>query len=145
MVEIVLTPLEREAMSMLLAGDDPDLHALSAQFNIATAIRREMTGVGFYVDFHVPDCHRLGDRNFEIGDVSAEIDGLEYGASFIVFVRHGILSQLEGCSCVGSWPTDVQQFKFSYDQYVGKEASGRISVVDPSPKRDLEMLKRSIR
>jgi hypothetical protein len=143
MFQLVLTPIEREVMSMLLAGDDPDLHTLTAQFAAATAIGRELTGVGFFVDFQVPSgCHRLGDRHFVIGDVIGELDGLQHGAGFLLFVRDGIIKMLEGFSYDEPWPEEVRDFKLTYVRQVAPDGTGGIA---PTATRDWEDLVKTIR
>ncbi len=76
--------------------------------------RREFTGVGFWTFLEVaPSAPRIpGDKSFELS-VLGEIEGLRLGACFVLFVRDGVLKQLEG-STYGDemWPTPA--FKLGY-------------------------------
>jgi hypothetical protein len=102
-----LTELEQTALSMLLAGDDPMLDLLRTQFSIATIVSREMTGVGFFTNFVVPESvERTEPKNFVIGDVHADMRGLAYGAGLLLFVRDGCPRMLEGFTYEGAWPSE---------------------------------------
>lgn len=62
-----------------------------------------------------PDVPRVSAASdFELGDVDARIDGLEYGAGFLLFVRNGYMTMLEGYSYEKPWPTDLPTFKLAY-------------------------------
>ena len=108
--------LEDGVMEMLLAGDDPKLSCLRAQWSASTIVKRTFTGAGFFVDFAIPaDLPRLQlDETSHFGDVQAEIEGLQHGAGFVLFVSKGALDYLEGYSYDESWPTDIGCFQLSY-------------------------------
>jgi hypothetical protein len=110
-----LNDLERAVLDKLLAGDHPLLLALRAQADGARMTSRKYTGVGFFCDFEVPpDVPPLATRDFAFGDVNASMDGLEYGAGFVLFVREGRLATLEGYTYEEPWPKDVRNVKLSY-------------------------------
>jgi hypothetical protein len=113
---IELDPLERKAMELLLAGDDPTLNVLREQYHVGEVIKRELTGAGFHVAFSVPPAAvRLDARkSLHFGDVKAEIEGLQYGAGFVLHVRDGVIDQLEGYSYDEPWPVNVDSFHLSY-------------------------------
>jgi len=110
-----LNELERAILELTLAGDDPVLRILRDQLSAATITSREMTGAGFYTGFAVPDqIERVPRKNFDIGDVCAEINGLAHGAGFVLFVRNGMVSWLEGFTYgEEGWP-DVAVLTESY-------------------------------
>jgi len=110
-----LPELDREVMNMLLAGDHPVLVTLREQFRTARVASRTLTGVGFFTDFIVSaDVPRVSPPNFEFGDVEAEIKGLPNGARFLLFIRDGIISALEGYCVDKAWPEESTCFTLRY-------------------------------
>jgi len=103
-------------MELLLAGDDPTLNVLREQYRVAYVMKRELTGAGFHLAFSVaPAAPRLdARRSLHFGDVKAEIEGLQYGASFVLHVRDGAIDSLEGFSYDEPWPANVHRFRLSY-------------------------------
>jgi len=62
----------------LLEGDAPTLTVLRRQMDGMTVRSRDMTGVGFFVDFdHPPAAPRTQTRGVRFGDVLTTIDGLD--------------------------------------------------------------------
>lgn len=111
-----LIALEQEVMNTLLRGDVLVLKMLLAQYEQCIVTSREQTGHGFFANFSVSsNVHRLGGKqNFNFGDVKAEIDGLEHGAGFVLFVQDGKLKMLEGFSYEETWPSDIGNFRIEY-------------------------------
>jgi len=72
-----MTQLEQAVMGLLLEGDEPIIRTLRQQLDESKIESRELTGAGFYVKFVVPEsAPRIsGNKSFNFGDVSAEIDG----------------------------------------------------------------------
>ena len=130
-----LEPIERDAMRMLLAGDHPALEILRQQFAQSTVTKREYTGVGFFTDFAVPDCLTVVRKpRIIIADVSAEIEGLEHGCGFILFVETGELT-LE-CHLWGEdeLPRDANYTRLYYIHQPNPPA------VEETETRDMEAL-----
>ena len=111
-----LNSLQNAVLAKLLAGDHPVLATLRMQAERASVISRRYTGVGFFCHFTVqPDVPPLRDHlNFQLGDVSAEVAGLQLGAGFVLFVRSGYLSVLEGFSYDEPWPETRGDFQLAY-------------------------------
>jgi hypothetical protein len=112
------TRLEEEVLGMLLAGDDPVLHILREQAAEACVRNRKLTGVGFFTRFSVSElAPRLPcAQSFIFGDVIAAIQGLPYGAGFLVCVSSGLLDVLEGYTLSdAAWPDEIGAFSLSYD------------------------------
>jgi len=111
-----ISTLERNVMAMLLAGDNPKLHVLREQFRVAQVVSRELTGVGFYTTFLIPpEAPRLVEaKSLRLGDVSADIDGLQHGAGFLLFINGGAIDFLEGFSFDEPWPVSTERFQLSY-------------------------------
>jgi hypothetical protein len=105
-----LTKLERAVLEKLLAGDLPALVALRSQVRSSRIVERRMTGVGFFTTFAVPPEVPRVQGSFQLGDVSAEIEGLSGGAGFILWVNDGVLDMLEGYTIEGPWPEEIREF-----------------------------------
>ena len=76
-----------------------------------------MVGVGFFTYFEIPEDVpdapvRAGVLQF--GDVIAEIDGLERGAGFLIWIRDRRLHFLEGYAYDEPWPKQAGRFRLSY-------------------------------
>jgi len=108
-----LNRLEKVVLDAMLAGDDDQSRALREQASHATVLHRELTGVGFYTDLSVPDSiPRIKNHgSVWLGDeVVADIEGLELGAGFLLFVEDGRLCFLEGYTYGEPWPPDASVF-----------------------------------
>src|SRR4051812_21951318 len=103
----MLTPLEKAVMDMLLDKRGEPFDTIRQQLSYATITERSFTGVGFFTDFAIsPDAPVRRDlADATIGDVGAEFPGLRHGAGFLLFIRGGVLSMLEGYTYDESWPT----------------------------------------
>lgn len=101
---------------MLIAGDDPISRTLQRQAIDAFVIKREHTGVGWFVDIGVADDVPVVDPELDtyIRDVVGEIEGVERGVGFVLFVREGRISLLEGFSYNEPWPPGDRAFKLGY-------------------------------
>jgi hypothetical protein len=93
------------------------LACLREQRAAATIVSRELSGVGFFVDFQVPDSAPLcGTKpDFTLTDVEATMAGLAHGAGFVLFVREGRITMLEGFCYDESWPDTLGDFQLRYD------------------------------
>jgi hypothetical protein len=122
--------LENAVMEALLDGPDDVLEVLRAQYESASLARRDFSGAGFVTRFAVPEgVKRLSPpKTFHLGDVDAEIEGLENGAGFELFIVDGALGRLEAFTYDEKWPASVGRFKVFYH-------SGNT--------RDMESLRRS--
>ena len=109
-----LTDFEAAVLQHLLDGDEPNLRVLRIQLAQAS-ISRTLTGVGFYIDFDVPEtCPTISTGACHIGDVEADIGGLVYGAGFVLFLSEGKLRTLEAYSYDEPWPAAIEQYSFRY-------------------------------
>jgi hypothetical protein len=111
-----LNDLEQAVLDKLLAGSEPVLQVLREQVKQARVASRKFTGAGFFCNLEVPVGVRslTTNRNFHFGDVNAHIDGLEHGAGFVLRVRAGVLTTLEGYSYDEPWPDQVKNFSLEY-------------------------------
>jgi hypothetical protein len=64
-----------------------------------------MTGQGFYLNFHILENVPLLKLPYaNIGNVLARIEGLENGAGFNMYIKDGIVKDLEGYCFDDAWP-----------------------------------------
>jgi hypothetical protein len=97
--------VERAVLSLLLQGSDPVLIGLRAQWEAASVRQRELSGVGFFTHFDLPEnVRKVTPADFELSDVYLELEGLEHGAGVVLFVRGGVLEMLEGLTFDEPWP-----------------------------------------
>jgi hypothetical protein len=117
----ILTPFERDVLDWILRGDEPFLEVLRQQVMAASVSGREFTGVGFYVDFMVPDAVRRLDESlgtkpdFTFGSVGAIFEDVNVEVGFVLFVRGGRIAVLEGYT-YGSepWPEPEGKYRLFY-------------------------------
>jgi hypothetical protein len=115
--------LERDALQHLLQGDDPTLAILREQLKRATPKQREMSGVGFFTEFEMPDAvpRIAGDPSTRFGDVVADIEGLAHGVGFLLFVDAGKLTMLEAYTFGEPWPETVGHYNLRYLNGEGRD------------------------
>jgi hypothetical protein len=113
---------EHKLMNMLLAGDDEMLMKLQKQYQSATIVSREISDVGFFTKYAIPqrnDLH-IDRKSFAFGDVDGMVDGKEGAVGFVLFVDNGYISVLEGYTCViDKWPQSYDEIMLVY--YSGEE------------------------
>jgi hypothetical protein len=108
----MLTPLEESVLNLLLLRPGEPYETIRRQLSHATVTKREFTGVGFFTEFAVPEDapveRDLSDAT--LGDVAAESPSLKHGVGFVLFVRNGVVSMLEGYTYDEDWPVSVDDF-----------------------------------
>lgn len=112
----MLTPLEQKVLDMILDLPGEPYAALRQQLEVAVVTKREFTGVGFFTSFAIPDSVSVPRNvpNSILDDVAATIEGRKYGICFMLFVRDGVMSTLEGVTLAGDdWPEEP----FSFNVY----------------------------
>jgi hypothetical protein len=109
----MLTPLEQAVIDMILDKRGEPFDTIRQQLSHATVAERRFTGVGFFTDFVIsPDAPvRRGLADATIGDVGAEFPGVQHGAGFLLFIRGGVVSMLEGYTYDEPWPTSSDEFE----------------------------------
>ncbi|MBI5094088.1 MAG: hypothetical protein HZB26_16800 [Candidatus Hydrogenedentes bacterium] len=112
--------LEREVLDLFLKGDHFVLCALRAQLAQVQGIKREMTGVGFWLDFELP-ASTLGvheqfpvNADFEFGDVEASLLPDDQIIGFRLFIREGKLRSVEGYVCDDLMIPTIKRFEVGY-------------------------------
>jgi len=108
-----LNELELAVLEKMLQGDGTTLEVLREQARVMRLQSRELTGVGWFLDFEVPpEAPLVSPPAFEL-DCNAEIEGLRHGAGFVLFVRNGKLEMLEAFTYDEPWPEEVTGFTLS--------------------------------
>ena len=96
-MESTFTPLEQAVIAAICGLYPQDRPALEAQLSTATMISRENNGHGFYIGFSVDHGSSAAVRGPQRKDGPvAEIDGLKHGMGFILWLKEGYASCLEG-------------------------------------------------
>lgn len=100
--QATLTPLELAVIQTICDKYPDDQSSIAAQLSTAKVVRRENTGAGFYTYFEVqrsPDVAIGTARPRDLRDgPPATVAGLEYGMGFILWLKDGYFSNLEGYS-----------------------------------------------
>lgn len=91
-------------------NDNLSCRKIKQQLKSLKVKNRTFTGVGFYTEFIVYDETLIVDKtiNIELGGIDAEIDGLNHGAGFILWVKDGLIEILEGYCYDESWPVNAE-------------------------------------
>jgi hypothetical protein len=109
----MLTPLEKSVLDTLLDKSGEPFDTFRRQLSFANVSKREFSGVGFFTELALPDDAPVGRdvSDMTLGDVGAQISGLEHGAGFVLFIRGGAITMLEGYSYDEKWPNSTDEFK----------------------------------
>jgi hypothetical protein len=109
---------EKLLMEKLLAGDDPVLGGLRDQFQNSIIESRKFTGAGFFSYFNVNiGIGPVADgKTFQIGGVHASFNQIKEAFGFVLFVKHGYLSMLEGYTLTSeNWPSEYSNVILKYN------------------------------
>ena len=100
-------------MPLLLAGDTPNHVRLRDQFERGSISKIDHTGLGFYVDFNIPEDAPSADPEVAHGGPAAdgyieiEIEEGTEKAEAILWLHEGRLSSLELFAFAPWWPPDA--------------------------------------
>ena len=97
------TKLELAALHSIFS-ETPDLaSSLERQLSTATVTERENSGAGFFATIAVADgAPRVSSPNALGYETHAHVRGMEHGLGFVLFMKDGALSLLEGYALAGS-------------------------------------------
>jgi len=101
-----LSALERAVLAAATSGHGPTFTALSDQLAGLRVRSREFTGHGFFTEFTVRNGAQrcVSPDDLAVAGVYADLEGLEEGAGFVLFVRDGLIKMLEGFAFDEPWP-----------------------------------------
>ncbi len=82
---------------------------LQAQFESSTVQKRERFAFGFFTDYEVTAAEEtLGEGiNLQLGNHQWNINGLNCGSDYILWIENGLISSLEGFSYQEPWPDEI--------------------------------------
>lgn len=112
-----LNDLEKDVLAMLLSGEGDALRQLREQLAVCRVEERKLTGAGFVTELHIPEDVHPADEiqaRARVGDVVAELEGVEYGVGFVLFIRQGLLGTLEGYTFEEPWPESIAKYDLRY-------------------------------
>jgi hypothetical protein len=108
---------EQQLMGMLLSGDDELLEKLRRQYQTAKIESVDRDPVGFFTRYSVPhsEVFFIDRDSFAFGDVFGSVGGVDRAVGFVLFVRDGYISLLEGyTNLVDKWPQSYDEISLSY-------------------------------
>src|SRR4051794_31829458 len=103
-----LWPIEREVLEITAAEYPGSGEALRQQMESAKVINFENSGAGFFSDLVVASDAPLIEKS-PLDGAYGKVSGIEHGMGFIVFLKEGRLSMIEGY-CNGDVPTTEIDF-----------------------------------
>jgi hypothetical protein len=96
---------EQQVMAALLAGEDPILASLRAQYAVAQVRDRERTASGFVTRFEIPaSAPPVGRKLMHLDDLQVELEGVATPVDTSVHVFNGKLRSLECFVYDGAFP-----------------------------------------
>lgn len=109
---------ENELLAAITSGSSPGLERLKKQFDNAAVESREMTGVGFFVHYNVAKSRVAPfTKDFIFGDIDIKVDGLDFGAGVVIFIKDGYITCMECYAFGDGWPNTYENVEFSYDPF----------------------------
>ena len=134
-MESTFTPLEQAVIAAICGLYPQDRPALEAQLSTATMISRENNGRGFYIRFGVDHGSSATVRGPQRKDGPvAKIDGLKHGMGFIVWLKQGYASCLEGFG----YGEDISSLNLETVDFEADPRPVVNQVRDPSSRKTLE-------
>jgi len=109
---------EKKLMQMLLFGEDEVLKKLRLQYELSKIKSREITRCGFFTIFEVSGDNEINvnDLTFQLGDVDASVNNVDFAYGFVLFIKDGYISMLEGyCNLLDNWQKNYEGIKLLYD------------------------------
>jgi hypothetical protein len=91
-----LSALERAVLRAIAAQVPKHAAAFEHQINHASVLALENTGAGFFTTFNVASNQLFEGLPSPVGDVAASVQGLKHGMGFLLWLKNGLIYQLEG-------------------------------------------------
>jgi len=113
------------AVLVAIADQSPEFGAaLREQLSKAKVIGRQNTGTGFYTTLAVAGGRPMRGAASPMGDVGADVHGVEHGMGFLLWLRDGIAETLEGYVYDGTM-ADLDLTALSYGEVGPRWGSSR--------------------
>lgn len=117
MTEPTLRDIERQSLELLLSPSNCADEKLRRQVDSVKVKKRDHTGVGFFVEFEVPDEMATNDKQRKvISNLSGEMRGLENGFGGVLYVENGKLKTLEFFTYDERWPDNPSGFSLRLEK-----------------------------
>jgi hypothetical protein len=97
-----LSHLELAVLTAIADQQTDQAESLRQQIGLAYLVGRRNTGAGFYATLGVRGAPPRVEIASPVGDVGADVDGVPDGMGFLLWLRDGLLGQLEGYTYTGS-------------------------------------------
>lgn len=108
---------ESELIAFLTKGDGEFLRVLRDHFMKAVVVSREMTGVGFFVNYALEaNSLKKFSQDCTFGDVIFFTDDMPEGGGVVVYIKDGYLSSIEGYSYSDHWSCGYPGLRFQYSE-----------------------------
>lgn len=91
-----LWPIERAVLEAAARDFHPATDGLRDQFEAAQVTAFENTGAGFFSTVTVPPEAPRIPENSPLDAATANVDGIDHGMGFLVFLENGYVSLIEG-------------------------------------------------
>jgi len=107
---------ERAVMHKILEKESSINKVLREQYKKAQVIDREFTGVGFFTRFKMPEDAPVVIEPVEYGygNVLASINDSAFDFGFVLFIKNGIMTCLEGYTWADAWPQEIHNYILCY-------------------------------
>lgn len=102
---------ENNIMKKILDYNSELFLLLQNQHSMASVLKREFTGCGFFTHFLIPDNLKIDNINGDIHDVFATFKNSSEIYGFRLTITNGFIDTLEGFSISGKW-------EYNYDEAV---------------------------
>ena len=103
---------ENEVMLKIIEANPVYGEKLLNQYITAGIVNRNFTGHGFFTNYCIPDKKfSLGDNiNLTLEQIGANINNMKHGAGFVLFIKNGLISCLEGYGYGEPFPYEILKY-----------------------------------
>lgn len=102
---------EQDVIKKILEQNNPANAILKEQYQRAR-ISREYTGVGFFSTFSIPEnLPHTEIKDFQINNLLCDLNGIHQFGGFVLYVKNGSLSCLEGYGFDQEWPQEIWHYR----------------------------------
>jgi hypothetical protein len=104
--------LENEVIRKIINENPQYSEKLLYQYENSEIINRVFTGHGFYTHYNIKsNLHNIGkDINVALSNIGANLNSMKHGVGFVLFVRSGNISCLEGYAYDEPWPDKITEY-----------------------------------
>ena len=104
-----------DVMIAIINEDKSISYLLNKQYENSVMEKLEFTGVGFYAEYRVINQNfKLKDKpNLELGNVQVKLASLKCGIGFVLYIRGGFITMLEGFTYDEPFPEKICGYTLS--------------------------------